>query len=89
MNVDRYSAPMKERILLKYQVYLFTAINTSIKAAFHDVAVLGLIPHAAPKACNTGVDDPSVFVKLGLHGAEAPLIAGLSLSPLFQKIFST
>ena len=65
-----------------------------IKAApppfcIYDVAVLGLIPHAAPKACNTAVDDPSGFVKLGLHDAGAPLIGVLSLSPLFQKIFST
>ena len=60
------------------------------RQSLYDVAVPpDVIPHAAPKACNTAVADPSMFVKFGLHGAGAELIGVPSDSPLFQKIFST
>lgn len=75
--------------IIKKVIQLFTGTTASIKASLHDVAVPGLIPHTAPKAFNTAVAEPSELVKLGLHGPGALLIGGLSLSPLFQKIFST
>ena len=90
MGLDEHGAPKKEWGLLQHEVQLITEINALTKTPPHDVvAAPGLIPHAAPKACSTAVDEPSVFVKLGLHGPGAELIGGLSLSPLFQNIFST
>ena len=87
-SISTHSAD-KRKTIIKKAIQLFTGTTTLIKDPLHDIAVPGLIPHAAPKAFNTAVAEPSEFVKLGLHDAGALLIGGLSLSPLFQKIFST
>lgn len=89
MSRNQNSAPVRERSLLEYHVELSKGTKATAKAFLHEVAVPALIPHTAPKACSTEVADPSLFVKFGLHDAGALLIGGLSLSPLFQKIFST